>query len=624
VLWQVLVGNVAAVSLVISVWMHLHYKFYRLSKVNAKLSFGLMMGLGSLLSMLLSIEVDNGYYLDLRSTLLAISAVYGGPLAVLVTASITFVFRIFMGGAGLVPGLISIAAVSLCGLLAYLVLGRGTMDIKKMAATAFVVAAVSLTMSILYRGNGSYLALFGLSMIAVKTMATLLAAAVITYFHGFTLERDILRAALTQAPDFHYVKDQESRFVVTNLNVARSHGRTRSSEMVGLTDFDLFPLETAQSFFDQEQEIMSTGQPMVDFELPWTDEDGKPRWLSSSKVPLRNRHGDLIGLAGVTRDITDRKRLIQEALDSKHMLSQAMMEMSDGLAMFDPDGRLVFCNEQYRAAFPRSAHVRQHGAHITDIVRAVVRNGERVDVSADVDEEWIQASAAQLFTTRNTEVPLFDGRWLSLRTRLAADGSALVVVSDITANKRSEEELKQLAQEMKGLAETDGLTGIANRRMFDEAISVQFAHAARGGAPLSLLLIDIDHFKLFNDTYGHIEGDKCLKIIADVLRSVTRRPSDLAARFGGEEFAVLLPGTDINGALRLAGSLQSTLHDRAIPHGASDRLIVTASVGVASISDRTVFDTPEELIQVADRALYEAKRQGRDRVIAASDVAKAA
>ncbi|CCF00604.1 PAS-domain containing protein [Sinorhizobium fredii] len=136
---------------------------------------------------------------------------------------------------------------------------------------------------------------------------------------------------------------------------------------------------------------------------------------------------------------------MQDALDSRNLLSQAITEMSEPLAMFNAEGRLAFYNDRYRAAFPRSAYARQPSAHITDIVRAVVRNAERTDVSPDVSEEWIQASPAQLFLTRDTEIPLFDGRWLGLRTRLASDGSALVVVSDITSMKRSEEQLKQVA-----------------------------------------------------------------------------------------------------------------------------------------------------------------------------------
>ncbi|CCF00605.1 hypothetical protein SFHH103_06145 (plasmid) [Sinorhizobium fredii HH103] len=177
------------------------------------------------------------------------------------------------------------------------------MEAGKIAASAVAVAAVSLVMTLFYQGSGSEIAALGLIMTGVKFIATLSAASVIAYFHAFTVERDILRAALTQAPDFHYVKNNKSEFVVTNLNVAHHHGRTKSSEMVGLTDFDLFPSEMAQAFFDREQAIMSTGEPMVDLEERFLEEDGRERWFLTSKVPLRNRRGVLIGLAGVTRDV---------------------------------------------------------------------------------------------------------------------------------------------------------------------------------------------------------------------------------------------------------------------------------------------------------------------------------
>jgi diguanylate cyclase (GGDEF)-like protein len=363
---------------------------------------------------------------------------------------------------------------------------------------------------------------------------------------------------------------------------------------------------------------------MVDFEDRIPEENGAERWFLISKVPLRNRQGDMIGLAGVTRDITERKRLEQELLDSRNLLSQAMAEMSDGLAMFNSGGLLLFCNDQYRAAFPRSAYARQPGAHIADIVRAVVRNAERTDVSADVGEKWIQASAEQLFLDRDTEIPMFDGRWLSVRTRLATDGSALVVVSDITAMKRSEDDLKKLAEEMRGLADTDALTGIANRRAFDDSVAKEFSRAIRNGSPLALLLLDIDHFKAFNDTYGHVEGDRCLQAISTCLKAMCKRPSDLAARYGGEEFAILLPGADLEGAMRVAESLQERLHLKAIPHRGSAKSYVTASIGVASLSATSLLSTPSELVQAADLALYEAKTDGRDRIAVSTAPAKAA
>jgi diguanylate cyclase (GGDEF)-like protein len=217
---------------------------------------------------------------------------------------------------------------------------------------------------------------------------------------------------------------------------------------------------------------------------------------------------------------------------------------------------------------------------------------------------------------------MFDGRWLRQRTRLAADGSVLVVVSDITSMKHSEERLTQFALKMKGLADTDALTGIANRRVFNEAISEEFARVRRTESALSLLLIDVDHFKAYNDTYGHLEGDNCLRVIGEVLRSIAKRPSDLAARFGGEEFAILLPGKGRDGGLRLAKMLRSALHRRAIPHSESSKAIVTVSIGVAGMSD--TFDTSAELVYAADQALYAAKNHGRDRVEAAAGQARAA
>lgn len=623
-IWQVLIGNLAAVALLISVWMHLHYKFDRLSAAHSNLAFGLMMGLAVLMSMLLSVRLGAGYYLDLRSTLLTISAIYGGPLAIAITGPMTLAGRAYMGGIGMVPALISITALSLVSLAAHFLLGRSATRPKGIWIAALTVTAFSLTMSVLFDARGSGLGMIALLMTGLKFLATLLIASVITYFRGFTVERDMLRAALTQAPDFHYVKNRDSAFVVANLNVARQHGRMRSSDMVGLTDFALYPRDIAQKYFDREQAIMNTGEPLVDFEDYLPGENGPGRWFLISKVPLRDRHGDLIGLAGVTRDITERKRLEQELLDSRNLLSQAMAEMSDGLAMFNPEGRLLFCNEQYRVAFPRSAYVRQPGAHIADIVRAVVRNGERTDVNTDVSEEWIEAAAQQLFLERDTEIPMFDGRWLSLRTRLADDGSALVVVSDVTAMKQSEEHLKKLAEDMRGLAETDALTGIANRRAFDNAVAREFSSATRNGSPLSLLLIDIDHFKAFNDTYGHIEGDRCLQRISTCLTAVCKRPSDLAARYGGEEFAILLPGMDADGAMQVAEALRAQLHGQAIPHRTSAKSVVTASIGVASVSATSFFPAPSELVQAADLALYEAKTGGRDRIAVFSVPTRAA
>lgn len=169
------------------------------------------------------------------------------------------------------------------------------------------------------------------------------------------------------------------------------------------------------------------------------------------------------------------------------------------------------------------------------------------------------------------------------------------------------------------LAFTDALTEIANRRRFDETLAVEWARAARGGATLTVLMMDVDHFKLYNDSYGHPAGDLCLREIAKLIRDCTRRASDLCARYGGEEFVALLPGLDLAGGTRIAEALRSNIGERNIEHTGSSLGRVSLSIGVASLVP--TFDSKSDvLVLAADAALYEAKRGGRNRVSAAGYV----
>ena len=158
----------------------------------------------------------------------------------------------------------------------------------------------------------------------------------------------------------------------------------------------------------------------------------------------------------------------------------------------------------------------------------------------------------------------------------------------------------------------DGLTGIANRRRFDAAIAQEWTRAARGNYSVALLMIDVDWFKQYNDLYGHLLGDGCLQRVAALLGQCTKRPSDLACRYGGEEFAVILPMTSLDGATLLAARIRQALADEALPHGASPIGRVTASIGVSCIRPLPG-QSAQELIRSADRALYLAKNSGRDR-----------
>jgi two-component system chemotaxis family response regulator WspR len=179
--------------------------------------------------------------------------------------------------------------------------------------------------------------------------------------------------------------------------------------------------------------------------------------------------------------------------------------------------------------------------------------------------------------------------------------------------RESQEELALANEELKKLAALDGLTGIANRRRFDEASRAEWQRGRRAGSPLSLLMCDVDHFKLFNDSFGHPAGDLCLKRTAAVLTGQLKRPADLAARYGGEEFAILLPDTDLAGALVLAESCRNQLAALALAHPSTNAGVVTMSIGAAS-SVPGDDNSLEALLAAADAALYDAKHAGRNRV----------
>ena len=173
-------------------------------------------------------------------------------------------------------------------------------------------------------------------------------------------------------------------------------------------------------------------------------------------------------------------------------------------------------------------------------------------------------------------------------------------------------QLRQHAErELAGLAATDGLTGLANRRSLDQALKQEWARGMRSGQPLALLMIDVDHFKAFNDRHGHHGGDVALRSVAQALAASIRRPGDLAARYGGEEFMVVLPETNKTGACILAEKLRLAIE--ALPPFGDDTLPITVSIGVATHLPIS-HDVPEPLFHAADRALYRAKKNGRNRV----------
>ncbi len=199
-------------------------------------------------------------------------------------------------------------------------------------------------------------------------------------------------------------------------------------------------------------------------------------------------------------------------------------------------------------------------------------------------------------------------------TAEAGQRFTLIQISDVSPTVTRERLLKAQADRMSDLVHLDALTGIGNRRFFDESIAAEMRAASRAGTSMGLVMLDIDQFKQFNDLYGHPAGDTCLQAVAGVLEAVCRRPRDLIARYGGEELVVILPDTDEVGTIQVARDILQRIRDLAIAHKNNfGRPIVTLSAGVSAGAVQAQ-DLPASLIRQADQALYAAKNAGRDRV----------
>lgn len=208
-----------------------------------------------------------------------------------------------------------------------------------------------------------------------------------------------------------------------------------------------------------------------------------------------------------------------------------------------------------------------------------------------------------------------DWAWMEGSATLIQEGEAsgdmVVVARDVSERKRLEEELGELAFR-------DELTGIANRRKFDEVLETEWQRCLRNHGHMSMLLLDLDYFKGVNDRYGHQVGDDCLRSVAQTIQSLVRRPADLVARYGGEEIAVILPETDQDGALKVAEKMRRSVEALGIPNqdNREGNGIVTVSVGVATAFSRIGgrIAMPEGLLMAVDHAMYKAKHEGRNRV----------
>lgn len=367
---------------------------------------------------------------------------------------------------------------------------------------------------------------------------------------------------------------------------------------------DAYPGRARNEIFSLIERTLSTGKPF-DHSCEFIAASGKKRWVRTL-AEIEYFAGKPARLIGVIQDVTAQRALQSELAATQALLQTAMNEMADGLAMFDHDGRLTVWNKRYTSLFPYVDAESCRGRTLAEILSAGVLKGE-IAIPADVTPaDWVEDEVQRSASAEASELLLSSGRWVSKKTSALPDGGWVTLYADITEKKAA---LKQL----EGLANKDGLTGVANRRCFNERLDIAVEFATRSREPLSLLMVDVDHFKAYNDTYGHPAGDEVLRALASALQASCRGGSDLVARYGGEEFAVIMPGASEAVARNTADRVAQSVRELKIPHVSSGRGRITVSIGISTLSPDMVGD-PSVLLEAGDKALYAAKCAGRDTV----------
>ncbi len=295
-------------------------------------------------------------------------------------------------------------------------------------------------------------------------------------------------------------------------------------------------------------------------------------------------------------------------------LQEAVDALPLGVAIYDQHDRLLQFNPKAREQAPYREGGALLGQTYETLIRRSLARGAIPDALGREDDWLRERLAGRGRLDRPLLRPLADGRWMHLYEISTPSGCLVMARLDVTELVQKSEALERSNELLEQLSVTDALTGLANRRQFDQHLYGEWQRSMRGGLPLSLLLIDIDHFKRYNDHYGHLAGDACLRQVAAILYDCAQRSGELVARYGGEEFALLLPGADSDVAMTVAQRCMDEIARAHIAHADSPTAdCLTVSIGVATVvaSQELV---PESLVRSADEALYRVKSGGRAQV----------
>ena len=455
-------------------------------------------------------------------------------------------------------------------------------------------------------------------------------------------ERISLQTLIDWVPEYLWVKDTQSRFVLVNKVIASDNGRVGPRDMLGLSDAEIHGPELARGFFECEQSLMRSGQPMIDREELILDAKGNEKWLLSTKVPLRDDKGEIFGLVGIARDITERKKAdalrngqaqilemialsapLSEVLDRLMRLVESQLNgILGSVLLLDEDGQTLRHGgaPSLAEAYTKAIDGVRIGPKVGSCGTAVYRRAPVIvtDIMSDpLWEDFRELAAAYgyrscwstpILSHQGAVLGVFAMYSMSVREPTPIETSLIEMTTRIAGiaieRKRAEDQIRFLAHH-------DALTGLPNRSLLKDRLTQAILQTQRHNPWVSVVFIDLDNFKTINDSLGHTVGDELLKAVAHRMVGCVK-PTDTVVRLGGDEFVILLVdqvaspeavSTNLN-EIRTAVSAPISIDGRA--------LYVTCSMGVATFPNDG--SDPESLLMNADAAMYKAKEAGRDNV----------
>ena len=432
-------------------------------------------------------------------------------------------------------------------------------------------------------------------------------------------EKEKLQLVFNASPDAAMITQLlDGLFVDVNIGFSVMTGYTRA-EVIGNS---ASKISVWHNIADRQIVITELKDKGIctNLEFVFKRKDGSP-FLGTISARIITLHS-VSHIVSVIHDITERKQSEEALMESEEKYRSILNASPDDITITDLEGRIIMVSPAAKKMFGYELNFDEFTSM------------RLVDFIVPEDVERAQSNILRMYQggdPRPNEYrgvrkdrSIFDIE-VNSGFILNSNGQPtkmVFIVRDITERKLAEQQIQELFQQLeieKNTAHfnsiTDSLTRLANRRYFDEALKTEFYRLKRTGSTLSLIMLDVDHFKKFNDTYGHLAGDDCLRQIGTTLKRIVGRVPDIVARYGGEEFVVILPETENVGAETLAERIRNAVEALAIAHSASDiSNYVTVSLGVVT-ADTSRLASPERIVALADEALYSAKKSGRNQLV---------